>query len=248
MASKAWYSRPWLPGLLVESRTVADGIFEMSVRLAAPGVSCPDCAMPPAHIQRALGDVGRTAIWPQGEPVRRAGACCGGRLGGRPRSRMMARLSARWSRDAMLRVLQRGAPAAVSTPPARGVGIDDFAWRRGHSYGYGAVASEAAPQAQQVADRWHPFENASAAFLAAVRSEMPGLRRALAPTGPIDPAGQVVPIKAMARATGVSRKTIRKVLRGQRNDTFRTRQSSLNAWSLTLEAEWNAGCPGGAEL
>ena len=48
--------------------------------------------------------------------------------------------------------------------------------------------------------------------------------------------------------TGVSRKTIRKVLRGQRHDTFRTRQSSLDAWSLTLEAEWNAGCRIGAEL
>jgi len=152
------------------------------------------------------------------------------------------------------------------------VGIDDFAWRRGHSYGsivvdlerrevidllpdrqrdtviawlrqnpqveiicrdrgpgYGAAASEAAPQAQQVADRWHLFENASAAFLAAVRSEMPCLRRALAPTGPVDRAtltraeriqwdgyqlrealnrqiidlaGQGVPIRAMAPRPG----------------------------------------------
>jgi transposase len=231
---------------------------------------------------------------------------------------MMARLSTPWSRDTMLRVLRRGDPAAVSPPPARVVGIDDFAWRRGHSYGsivvdlerrevidllpdrqrdtviawlhqnpqveiicrdrgpgYGAAASEAAPQAQQVADRWHLFENTSAAFLAAVRSEMPSLRRALAPTEPVDPAtltraeriqwdgnqlrqalnrqiidlaGQGLPIKVMARMTGVSLKTIRKVLRGQRHDTFRTRQSSLDAWSLTLEAEWNAGCRIGAEL
>jgi len=78
------------------------------------------------------------------------------------------------------------------------------------------------------------------------------LRRALAPTGPVDPAtltraeriqwdgyqlrealnrqmidlaGQGVPIRVMARTTSVSRKTIRKVLRGQRHDTFRTRQS-----------------------
>ncbi len=41
----------------------------------------------------------------------------------------------------------------------------------------------------------------------------------------------------MARTTGVSRKTIRKVLRAQCHYTFRTRQSSLDAWSLTLEAE-----------
>lgn len=126
-----------------------------------------------------------------------------------------------------------------------------------------------------MADRWHPFENASAAFLAAVRSEMPCLRRALAPSGPVDPAtmtraerlqwggaqiretlnrqildlaDQGVPIRVMARTTGVSRQTIRKILRGQRHDTFRNRQSSLDAWSLALEAEWSAGCGVGAEL
>ena len=126
-----------------------------------------------------------------------------------------------------------------------------------------------------MADRWHLFENASAAFLAAVRSEMPYLRRALAPTGPVEPATltraerilwdgarlrealnrqiidlawQGVSIKAVARATGVSRNTVRRILRGQRHDTFRTRQSSLDAWSLTLEAEWSAGCRVGAEL
>jgi transposase len=54
--------------------------------------------------------------------------------------------------------------------------------------GYGAAASEAAAQAQQVADRWHLFENVSAVFLAAVRTEMPCLRRALVPTGPVEPA------------------------------------------------------------
>lgn len=239
-------------------------------------------------------------------------------LGGRPGARMMARLAVPWSRDTMLRILRRGDPMLAAPPLARVIGIDDFAWRRGHSYGsivvdlerrqvidllpdrqretvvawlqknpqveiicrdrgpgYGAAANEAAPQARQVADRWHLFENASAAFLAAVRSEMPCLRRALAPAGPVDPAtltraerlqwngaqvretlnrriedlaGQGVPIKVMARTTGVSRQTIRKILRGQRYDTFRNRQSSLDAWSLTLEAEWTAGCRAGAEL
>jgi len=239
-------------------------------------------------------------------------------LGGRPGARMMARLAVPWSRDTMLRALRRGDPMAEPPPPARVIGIDDFAWRRGHSYGsivvdmerrqvidlfpdrqretvsawlrenpqveiisrdrgpgYVAAATEAAPQAQQVADRWHLFENASAAFLAAVRSKMPCLRRALAPSEPVDPAtltraerlqwdgaqiretlnrlisdlaGQGVPIRAMARTTGVSRQTIHKILRGQRHDTYRNRQSSLDAWSLALEAEWNAGCRVGAEL
>jgi transposase len=143
----------------------------------------------------------------------------------------MERLAVPWSRDTMLRVLRRGDPMAEAQPPARVIGIDDFAWRRRHSYGsivvdlerrevidllpdrqrdtviawlkanpqievicrdrgpgYGAAATEAAPQARQVADRWHLFENASAAFLAAVRSEMPRLRQALVPSGPIDPA------------------------------------------------------------
>ena len=85
---------------------------------------------------------------------------------------------------------------------------------------------------------------------------MPCVRRALAPTGAVDAAtltraeriqwdgyqlrealnrqiidlaGQGLPIRAMARTTGVSRQTVRKVLRGQRHDTFRTRHSSLDA-------------------
>lgn len=238
-------------------------------------------------------------------------------LGGRPGSRMMARLAVPWSRDTLLRAIRRD---IATDPPAAAtvIGIDDFAWRRGHSYGsivvdleqrkvidilpdrqretivawlrenpqvhticrdrgpgYGAAATEAAPHARQVADRWHLFENASAAFLAAVRSEMPRLRKALAPGVPIDPgtltraeriqwdgakaremvnkeilalAEQGVPLKAMARTTSVSRQTIRKIVRGQRHDTFRARQSSLDPWFVMLEAEWNAGCRVGAEL
>ena len=54
-------------------------------------------------------------------------------LGGRSSSCMMARLWAPWSRDTMLRVLRRSDPAAVPLPPARVVGIDDFAWRMRHA-------------------------------------------------------------------------------------------------------------------
>lgn len=239
-------------------------------------------------------------------------------LGGRPGSRMMARLAAPWSRDTLLRAVRREAAAAGLAPAATVIGIDDFAWRRGHSYGsivvdlerrkvidilpdrqrgtivawlkenrqvrvicrdrgpgYGAAAAEAAPQARQVADRWHLFENASAAFLSAVRSELPRLRKALSPENPVDPetlskaerigweaavtreavndqilalAAQGVPLKTMARTTGVSRQTIRKIVRGQRHDIFRTRQSSLDPWRVRLEAEWTGGCRNGAEL
>ena len=239
-------------------------------------------------------------------------------LGGRPGSRMMTRLAAPWSKDTLLRAVRREAAAASPAPAATVIGIDDFAWRRGHSYGsivvdlerhtvidilpdrqrdtvmawlkanpqvriicrdrgpgYGAAAAEAAPQARQVADRWHLFENASAAFLAAVRSELPRLRKALSPERPVDPetlskaeriqwdaamireavngqvlalASQGVPVKVMARTTGLSRQTIRKIVRGQRHDIFRTRQSSLDSWIVQLEAEWTGGCRVGAEL
>lgn len=53
--------------------------------------------------------------------------------------------------------------------------------------GYRQAASRAAPQAIQVAHRWHLIENASAAFLEAVRRSMRSIRVALGCTV-IDPA------------------------------------------------------------
>ena len=140
---------------------------------------------------------------------------------------------------------------------------------------YTAAANSAAPQVVQVADRWHLFENASEAFLQAVRAELPRLRKALAPMAVLDPATltraerlqwegalarktvneQVealasagTPIKQIARTTGVARQTVRRILRGVRHDVFRSRQSSLDPWQLRLEAEWDGGCRNGSEI
>ena len=104
---------------------------------------------------------------------------------------------------------------------------------------------------------------------------LPRLRKALSPDTPVDPetlskaeriqwdaavtrgsvnakvlalAAQGLPLKVMARTTGLSRQTIRKIVRGQRHDVFRTRQSSLDPWRVRLEAEWTGGCRVGAEL
>jgi transposase len=48
--------------------------------------------------------------------------------------------------------------------------------------GYGEAVARALPKAEQVADRWHLMENASRAFLDAVRKSMRQIRRAIGAT------------------------------------------------------------------
>ncbi len=52
---------------------------------------------------------------------------------------------------------------------------------------YGQAVSRALPGAVQVADRWHLMENASRAFLDAVRRSMRGIREVIGATQ-LDPA------------------------------------------------------------
>jgi transposase len=140
--------------------------------------------------------------------------------------------------------------------------------------GYGQAATRAAPQAVQVADRWHLMENASAAFLEAVRRSMRPIRMALGSTM-IDPAllthaerlqhdgylrreeayGTIrglaktgTPIKEIVRRTGRSRKLVRDIVRGGGGDVFRSRSNVLEPHLAWLDAEWSAGCRNGAEL
>jgi transposase len=145
---------------------------------------------------------------------------------------------------------------------------------RDRGAGYGQAASKGAPQAVQVADRWHLMENASAAFLEAVRRSMKAIRQALGSTV-IDPALLTCAeriqyegflrrqedslgikalaeagksIKEIARSMGRSRKLVRSVLRGGDGDVFRCRQSMLEPYIGKLRAEWEADCRNGAEL
>jgi transposase len=140
--------------------------------------------------------------------------------------------------------------------------------------GYGEAAARALPNAIQVADRWHLMENASSAFLDAVRKSMRAIRSAIGSTT-ITPelltsaeklryesylrredtnmaivalARDGVSIKQIVRRLGRSRNLVRQTLRGGRTDVFQTRERSLDAYYLFLEDQWSGGCRNGAEL
>lgn len=57
-----------------------------------------------------------------------------------------------------------------------------------------------------------------------------------------------VAIKEIVRRTGHSRGLVRQILRGQRSDVFRLRESSLEGYLPWLDAQWSAGRRNGAEL
>jgi transposase len=139
--------------------------------------------------------------------------------------------------------------------------------------GYGEAERKALPDAVQIADRWHLMENASAAFLNAVRRSMRVIRTAIGATT-INPNCSLARkgcsmkgilrrrrmppswrssetqwlLKEIVRRTGHSRKLVRQVSRGESTDVFRTRQSTLDAHLPFLDAQWNEGCRNGAEL
>lgn len=133
--------------------------------------------------------------------------------------------------------------------------------------GYGEAVARALPHAVQVADRWHLMENASRAFLDAVRKSMRQIRSAIGATV-VSPSLRTaaerlqyegylrreetnaavlalwkegVPIKQIVRRTGHHRQTVRRIVRGERSDIFRPRQSSLEAHLPWLDAQWDAG-------
>ena len=140
--------------------------------------------------------------------------------------------------------------------------------------GYALAVAKALPKATQVADRWHLMENASRAFLDAVRKSMRQIRTAigavtinpdlLSAAERIQYEGYLrredtnsailglskdgVTIKEIVRRTGYSRGLIRRVLRGQCSDVFRVRENSLELHLPWLDAQWAAGKRNGTEL
>ncbi len=220
------------------------------------------------------------------------------------------------SKDTLLRSVRATVDRGETVLP-RVIGIDDWAWKKGHRYGtiicdlerhrvvdllpdreagtveawlaerpgieivsrdrgggYGSFVTRALPGARQVADRWHLLENAGRAFVDAVRKSLGDIRGALT-KNEISPAlltaaervqyegfrrrhetnaavqalaAEGVAIKAIVRRTGCSRQVVRRIVRGEREDIFRIRQSSLEPWLPRLAADWTGGCRNGAEL
>ena len=140
--------------------------------------------------------------------------------------------------------------------------------------GYGEAVARALPHATQVADRWHLMQNASRAFVDAVRKSMRQIRLAIGATvvNPelltaaerIQYEGYLrreeentavltlwkdgVPIRQIVRSTGHHRGTVRRIIRGERSDVFRPRQSTLEAYLPWLDAQWDAGARNAAAL
>ena len=138
---------------------------------------------------------------------------------------------------------------------------------RDRSGNYALAAAQALPHAVQVADRWHLMENASRAFAEAVRQSMRAIRQVIGATtlnpalltaaeriqyegylrredtnaAVLEQARAGMTIKEIVRHTGHSRGLIRQILRGQRSDVFRTRESSLELHLPWLDAQWVAG-------
>src|SRR5436190_327326 len=100
--------------------------------------------------------------------------------------------------------------------------------------GYGLAATKALPQATQVADRWHLMENASHAFLDAVRKSMRQVRVAVG-AAIINPA-LLTAAERIQYEGYLRREDTNAAIRGQRTDVFRVRESSLEHHLPWLDA------------
>jgi transposase len=231
---------PW------SGRAVAIQVRARRFRCTSPGCRrrifaerLPEVVCPRARRTVRLGDVQRHI---------------GLALGGAPGSRLAGRLAIPVSGDTLLRMIRTGALAP--SPPPRVIGVDDWAWRRGHRYGTvicdlerrrvvdllpdrsaGTLASwlkrhggevavvsrdrsgayadgirSGAPEAVQVADRWHLLVNCSDAL----RQLLDRHQRQLREAAHLCAAGERVPAQATSRARAPTRADRRKSERQER--------------------------------
>ncbi|WP_086935431.1 ISL3 family transposase [Azospirillum sp. B510] len=258
-------------------------------------------------------------------------------LGGNPGARHATAMGMPISRTTLLHRVRAGGTKPI--PPVTVLGVDDWAWRKGHRYGtilcdlerrrvidllpdrsadtlaawlmmhpgisvvardragaYAEGAARGAPEAIQVADRWHLLRNASDALRGVLEHHHRDLREA-AQTAALKPEPltleennsgpataseterplraaerrsraaqerrdarfaevarlreQGMALKAIARTTGIERKTVRRWLRAGHAPTWRhaaRATSILDPYRAHLEERWQAGCHNGAAL
>lgn len=111
--------------------------------------------------------------------------------------------------------------------------------------GYGEATTRALPDAVQTADRWHLMENASAAFLDAVRRSMPAIRKAVG-AATVDPErltrAERVRYEGYLRREATGEAILALSRKGGRSRRSLARPATAASSSATWCAAWRATC------